>query len=140
MAAQAYSSQVLSEGFAVVPRVLPDAQIVASLDSIASLDTHESIRRRGGIFAVRNFLDISPAFRELAESKFVRDLVVPFLGESAFPVRGILFDKTPQANWKVPWHQDVTIAVEQRVDVEGFGRRSQMVELAMAVFCIAGTK
>lgn len=36
------------------------------------------------------------------------------------PVRGILFDKLPGANWKVPWHQDVTVAVRERRDVEGF--------------------
>jgi hypothetical protein len=27
----------------------------------------------------------------------------------------------PNANWKVPWHQDVTIAVQERVEAEGFG-------------------
>jgi ectoine hydroxylase-related dioxygenase (phytanoyl-CoA dioxygenase family) len=31
------------------------------------------------------------------------------------------FDKIPDANWKVPWHQDVTIAVQDKVEVEGFG-------------------
>ena len=31
------------------------------------------------------------------------------------------FDKTESANWKVPWHQDVTIAVKSRVEVDGFG-------------------
>ena len=43
------------------------------------------------------------------------------LGDTAFAVRGILFDKIPEANWKVPWHQDVTISVRAREDVEGFG-------------------
>jgi ectoine hydroxylase-related dioxygenase (phytanoyl-CoA dioxygenase family) len=28
---------------------------------------------------------------------------------------------TSGANWKVVWHQDVTIAVEQRIDTPGFG-------------------
>ena len=27
----------------------------------------------------------------------------------------------PPANWKVAWHQDLTIAVEKRIDLEGFG-------------------
>jgi ectoine hydroxylase-related dioxygenase (phytanoyl-CoA dioxygenase family) len=48
-------------------------------------------------------------------------LVEPFLGGAAFPVRGILFDKIPGANWKVPWHQDLTIAVSQRIETDGFG-------------------
>lgn len=32
-----------------------------------------------------------------------------------------MFDKTAEANWVVAWHQDRTIAVRGRVEVEGFG-------------------
>jgi len=42
------------------------------------------------------------------------------LGADCRPVRAILFDKTPETNWVVGWHQDRTIAVKQRVVVEGF--------------------
>lgn len=48
-------------------------------------------------------------------------LIDQVLGSQAAVVRGILFDKTPQANWKVPWHQDLTIALQDRAEVEGFG-------------------
>jgi ectoine hydroxylase-related dioxygenase (phytanoyl-CoA dioxygenase family) len=50
----------------------------------------------------------------------VRGLVDPVLGTDAFAVRGIFFDKIEGANWKVPPHQDVTIAVRERHDVDGF--------------------
>ena len=43
------------------------------------------------------------------------------LGAGAKPVRAVLFDKTDTANWSVAWHQDRTIAVKKRVEVEGFG-------------------
>jgi ectoine hydroxylase-related dioxygenase (phytanoyl-CoA dioxygenase family) len=36
-------------------------------------------------------------------------------------VRGLLFDKTPEANWPVPWHQDLTIAVNARTEAPGYG-------------------
>ena len=36
------------------------------------------------------------------------------------PVRVLYFDKNPDANWAVPWHQDRTIAVAQRIDVPGY--------------------
>ena len=54
-----------------------------------------------------------------------QSLVCPILGEGAFPVRGIFFDKTPEANWKVGWHQDLTIAVRERRDAAGFGAWSE---------------
>ena len=37
------------------------------------------------------------------------------------PVRAILFDKTPDANWKVAWHQDLTIAVQEKHDLLDHG-------------------
>ncbi|WP_375403801.1 phytanoyl-CoA dioxygenase family protein [uncultured Sphingomonas sp.] len=43
------------------------------------------------------------------------------LGAAAHPVRALLFDKTPGANWSLGWHQDRTIAVRERHDVPGFG-------------------
>jgi ectoine hydroxylase-related dioxygenase (phytanoyl-CoA dioxygenase family) len=80
-----------------------------------------SLRTRGGLFAIRNLLEMVPAVDELARSTAVRDLVACSLGPSAIPVRAILFDKTPGANWLVPWHQDLTIAVRRRANVAAYG-------------------
>ena len=63
----------------------------------------------------------SPRSAGLAGSPALLDLVEPVLGPGAFAVRGLLFDKTPGANWGVPWHQDLTIAVRERVEAPGFG-------------------
>ena len=40
---------------------------------------------------------------------------------AARPVRAVMFDKTPEVNWAVAWHQDRTLPVAERVEVEGFG-------------------
>ncbi|HZL27635.1 MAG TPA: phytanoyl-CoA dioxygenase family protein [Acidobacteriaceae bacterium] len=51
----------------------------------------------------------------------MREIVSQVLGPEAVVIRSTLFDKTDGANWKVPWHQDVTIAVRERIESEGFG-------------------
>jgi len=43
------------------------------------------------------------------------------LGEPCFAVRALFFDKTSHANWKVVWHQDLTVAARQRIDLPGYG-------------------
>lgn len=48
-------------------------------------------------------------------------LATALIGPGPFPVRAVLFDKTPDANWIVAWHQDRTICVRERVEAEGFG-------------------
>jgi ectoine hydroxylase-related dioxygenase (phytanoyl-CoA dioxygenase family) len=113
-----YCSQVIEDGFAIVPCVLSTEGIAELIAAFEKIGQDSAIQRRGGI---RNLLEAAPEALELAESKPVRAMVDAILGGQAFPVRGILFDKTPEANWKVPWHQDVTIAVASREEIDGFG-------------------
>lgn len=100
-------------GFELFRSVVPTAEVATLREELAPL----VVAGRGG---VRNLLDRPPVRRWAADPR-LRALVAPALGASAQPVRAILFDKTPDANWKVTWHQDVTIAVRERIDVEGFG-------------------
>ena len=62
-----------------------------------------------------------PAIAELARSARVLELVRPHLPSEPFPVRVIYFDKSPEMNWLVPWHQDLTLALRARAEVPGFG-------------------
>jgi Phytanoyl-CoA dioxygenase (PhyH) len=63
-----------------------------------------------------------PALRPLlAPSGAVGRVAAAVLGHGARAGRAILFDKSAAANWALPWHQDRTIAVSERVDVVGFG-------------------
>jgi len=119
--ADALRNEVKKNGFAICEDVLPPAEIAALLRSLNRISESGSFRRRGATFAVRNLLDTSLEVRELANSEMVRRLVEAVLGPGSFAVRGILFDKIPDANWKVPWHQDVTIAIQEKVEAEGFG-------------------
>lgn len=68
----------------------------------------------------RNLLDI-PIVRQLARSDAIRGLAETVLGSSCFAVRGILFNKTEGANWRVIWHQDCVISVAERKEVQGWG-------------------
>lgn len=111
-----WANRVEESGFAIVPTFLGE-------DGLEPLERSfpPSFGARGGI---RNLLDI-PQVADLAESTAVRALIEPILGPGAFPVRGMLFDKTPVANWKVGWHQDLTIAVQHRVEAPGYGPWSE---------------
>jgi ectoine hydroxylase-related dioxygenase (phytanoyl-CoA dioxygenase family) len=110
------------DGFAVVPDVVAP-EVVAEL--IAVLDAKGSgpgiLERNGSTYAMRDLLREVPEARRLAGSAPLMAPVRAVLGPGGFVVRGLLFDKTPEANWPVPWHQDLTIAVTARVDSPGYG-------------------
>jgi ectoine hydroxylase-related dioxygenase (phytanoyl-CoA dioxygenase family) len=112
---------ILQDGFAIIPHVLTPAEVDALKHALARVTNPLAARKRGATYALRNLLEASPEVRILAKTALVRDLVEPILGKKCFPIRGILFDKIPDANWKVPFHQDVTIAVREKIETEGFG-------------------
>jgi hypothetical protein len=57
----------------------------------------------------------------LAPTGSVGALSAHLTSPTARPVRAVMFDKTPDANWAVAWHQDRTLSVASRIEVEGFG-------------------
>ena len=109
------------DGFSILAEVFGQQEIEDLIGSISKIDGADAVRSRGGVYAVRNLLRLSPAINELAHGAKVNSIVEEHLGKAAFPVRGTLFDKTVAANWLVPWHQDLTICVASRVDVPGYG-------------------
>jgi ectoine hydroxylase-related dioxygenase (phytanoyl-CoA dioxygenase family) len=104
------------EGFVMTPSLLSSDEI-AHLISLVE-DNVSSDRKRGG---VRDIMHRVPELRAVADNAKVRELVEQVLGSRAFVVRTTLFAKTGGANWKVPWHQDVTIAIKERRDIAGYG-------------------
>jgi hypothetical protein len=116
-----------THGFALLARAVAENDVDSLRRAIEASTVHDSgsVRRRKSVYAIRNVLDVVPEARELVESRQLRALVEPVLGVRCFPVRGILFDKVPGANWKVPWHQDLSIAVQERIEVDGFGPWSE---------------
>ena len=57
----------------------------------------------------------------LASNGSIGAIAADALGADSRPVRAILFDKTADTNWSLAWHQDRTICVQRRIDIEGFG-------------------
>src|SRR5215218_10063351 len=70
---------------------------------------------------VRGLLQHCSAVVEIARTPALIEALTDLAGTKPFAVRGILFDKNPDANWRVSWHQDLAIAVRERADIPGFG-------------------
>jgi hypothetical protein len=69
---------------------------------------------------IRNPETRFPSIQELIQSPVLQSVVHQFLPGKALPVRSILFDKSPNTDWGVPWHQDLTIAVQAKHEMPRF--------------------
>ena len=56
----------------------------------------------------------------LRRNQTLQRLADELSGTTASLVRVVAFDKTPETNWFVPWHQDRSIAVVEKADCAGF--------------------
>lgn len=116
-----YAEQIESNGFAVIPDVLDPATVDRVIDQLAIIPRSSATKQRGErYFGIRNLLNVAPFVHELAGADRVRAIVEHVAGTQAQVVRAIFFDKSPEANWKVAWHQDLTIAVRSRKELAGF--------------------
>jgi ectoine hydroxylase-related dioxygenase (phytanoyl-CoA dioxygenase family) len=117
-------TRLARDGFVAINEFLTREQVLELTEAtrvFLSSDEPGVLRRGGEVYGVRDLLSRVSEVRRLAESARMIKLVETILGPGAFVVRGLFFDKTPTANWNLPWHQDVTIAVKQKLDVPGFG-------------------
>lgn len=88
----------------------------ASTERIATLFGSKGVRGRrltaSDLVAIENLLTPSGPIGGIAAS---------LLGGRGHAVRALLLDKSEVGNWSLGWHQDRTIAVAERVSVDGFG-------------------
>ncbi|MDB5347663.1 MAG: protein involved in biosynthesis of mitomycin antibiotics/polyketide fumonisin [Schlesneria sp.] len=112
------------DGYVVARGGVP-TMLVADLQNLCLQSPERSQAKRQGksLYGVRQLLSAVPALREIVDRPPFTGLSHIVMAESARAVKGVFFDKTPSANWMVPWHQDVTINVTERREVTGFEMR-----------------
>ncbi|MBB5032560.1 phytanoyl-CoA dioxygenase family protein [Prosthecobacter vanneervenii] len=98
-----------ADGYVIVPNVLDDSACDGLRSALGDATGAGS----------RGMLHI-PVVADLAQN-ILAGLVRPHLPSDPVPVRGIYFDKRPETNWLVAWHQDLTLALRAPVESPGFG-------------------
>jgi ectoine hydroxylase-related dioxygenase (phytanoyl-CoA dioxygenase family) len=74
-----------------------------------------------GLLAIRRFLKEIPEIESMIFNDKLRSLIDDLFGNDYFIVKSIYFDKPEESNWFVAWHQDLTIAVDKKAELHGYG-------------------
>ncbi|RVU02658.1 phytanoyl-CoA dioxygenase [Mucilaginibacter limnophilus] len=121
MSLQLYREQVDNNGFTVIPAVYTVGEIDAISKSIA-LAGHVSpnFRKTDDLFAIRQLFKEVPGLLPLVFNGRLKALINNLFGPEYFLIKSIYFDKPGNSNWFVAYHQDLTISVDKKADIEGF--------------------
>jgi len=103
----------------VIVRRLVNPFLIMQLIQVLEATAQPRLARRGETYGIRNLLEV-PEIRSLVRTEPVKALLENLLGANASAVRGMFFDKTASANWPVLWHQDLSLAVAEKHDIEGW--------------------
>jgi ectoine hydroxylase-related dioxygenase (phytanoyl-CoA dioxygenase family) len=105
---------VQENGFAIVSDVLSADETTALTSKLTGLEAHRS---RAGF----RHLMTHPVVRELVHDSRLHILAQQVLGVEAFAFRVTLFDKSPDSNWLITWHQDTALPLQEKRETPGWG-------------------
>ncbi|WP_336958418.1 phytanoyl-CoA dioxygenase family protein [Chryseobacterium contaminans] len=117
-----YKSHIEKYGFSVINEVFSDAEVAGIIHVLDHIDTSkENFRKSEDLFAIRQFLREIPEIKDLIFNENIKKIVKEIFGDRYFVVKSIYFDKPETSNWYVAYHQDLTISVDKKLELSGFG-------------------
>ena len=105
----------LMHGFELVKQFISPEIVQTLIGEITKLNEFKSPH------GIRNAEKKFDCIAKLANSEKIRDQAKTILDEEPQLVRAIFFDKNPEKNWLVSWHQDKTVSVNKRHHIDGWG-------------------
>jgi ectoine hydroxylase-related dioxygenase (phytanoyl-CoA dioxygenase family) len=105
---------VQEQGYGLIPNVFGKDEV---LDLLNDLRSENLPRTRAG---VRHAMRSTKVTRIALDSRML-EIARAILGTGAIGFRATLFEKLPDSNWLVAWHQDTALPLRERRDVPGWG-------------------
>lgn len=116
------TQQIAQNGFTVIENIFSDQAVNSLVDTISQADTTKpTFRKTSELFAIRQFLKELPGVIPTIFTEKLINVITQLFGENYFVVKSIYFDKPGSSNWLVSYHQDLTISVDRKEPVNGFG-------------------
>jgi ectoine hydroxylase-related dioxygenase (phytanoyl-CoA dioxygenase family) len=107
------ADQVGQEDYGIVEGVFAEDDLRGVLEAMRGSAIPRS---RAGIRHVMSQAAVS----EIARSDRMLALAKSVAGQGAFPFRATLFDKSPNSNWLVAWHQDTALPLREKQEAAGW--------------------
>src|SRR5262249_1312609 len=101
-------------GFAIMPGVLGADQAASALPDLSKGSLPPSKAGIRHMLSDKMTAALAHDFRLMAIAREV-------LGLNATPFHATLFDKSPNANWLVVWHQDTALPLQRKNESPGWG-------------------
>lgn len=108
-------------GYSILTDLYSDSEISEILDCIENAEQcGKSFMRTKDLFAVRQLIKNVPDLTDLLFNKKLTELTSDLSESEYFLTKAIYFDKPSESNWFVAYHQDLSISVDKKTDLEDY--------------------
>jgi ectoine hydroxylase-related dioxygenase (phytanoyl-CoA dioxygenase family) len=116
--------EINSEGFTIINKVYSETEIEKLICVIEKITNNKSenstFRKSEDLFAIRQFLIEIPETLDIILNEKLKEIIKTNFGNDYFITKSIYFDKPQMSNWFVAYHQDLTISVNKKIELENF--------------------
>lgn len=117
-----YQNEIADNGFTIIDHIFSVEEVDQMIAIIDQTDSsNQTFRKSADLFAIRQFLKEVPEIIGVIFNDRFCDMISELFGKDYFVVKSIYFDKPEQSNWFVSYHQDLTISVNKKADLEHYG-------------------
>jgi ectoine hydroxylase-related dioxygenase (phytanoyl-CoA dioxygenase family) len=117
-------NEIDAEGFTIINTVYTESEIEKLISLIENLTENNTanatFRKSQDLFAIRQFHKEIPETLPYIFNQNLKDIIESTLGKGYFITKSIYFDKPEKSNWFVAYHQDLTISVDKKIEIENF--------------------
>lgn len=119
---QTHKDHILENGFTIINNIFSDKELEKIDKVLKNIDaSNDNFRKSEDLFAIRQFLKELPEIKDLILNANMNAIIHEIFGEKYMAVKSIYFDKPEKSNWYVAYHQDLTISVDKKIKIAGFG-------------------
>jgi ectoine hydroxylase-related dioxygenase (phytanoyl-CoA dioxygenase family) len=110
-----------SQGYSITSEIYNEAEVAEIIKTIKLTETNnKSFLKTKGLFAIRQLMNHAPNLLEhICNDKFL-NLLSEIGGDDYFLTKAIYFDKPEESNWFVAYHQDLSISVKEKSQVDNY--------------------
>jgi ectoine hydroxylase-related dioxygenase (phytanoyl-CoA dioxygenase family) len=113
--------QLEEEGYSIVNNIYSDDEINEILNYIQKESTcNSTLNKTEELFAIRQLIKTKPELLNVITTPKLVEIISTFSKDVFFLTKAIYFYKPSDSNWFVAYHQDLSIAVDQKVALENF--------------------
>ena len=114
-------NELEEKGYALLENCYSSHEIQKIINCIQGIDQKgSSFLKSKDVFAIRQLFKVIPQLKDLVFNQKLNTLLSKFYPSNYFLTKAIYFDKPSTSNWFVPYHQDLSVSVNQKVELDGY--------------------